>query len=67
MKTNKGIITKFGLLHYSDGKKVSPKLPKAYQLGNDSQNCVCFLKRLNVHIGKQKLEVSIGVSLGRIV
>ena len=39
MKENKGIIKRFNLPHYPDGKKVSPKLPEAYQLGNDAQNC----------------------------
>ena len=39
MKVNKGIITKFGLLHYPDGERVSPRLPEAYQKSGGKQNC----------------------------
>tara|TARA_R100000664_G_C2699672_1_gene100510 strand:+ start:70 stop:588 length:519 start_codon:yes stop_codon:yes gene_type:complete len=42
----RGIVQKFGLSHYPDGEKLSPRLPKAYQMGNSSQNCgnCLFLK-----------------------
>ena len=39
MKENKGIIRKFGVLHYPDGKKISSRLPGAYQLSVGNQNC----------------------------
>ena len=42
----RGIIEKFGMAHYPDGKKVSTRLPEAYQLATGAQNCknCVFLK-----------------------
>ena len=55
---NKGIVSKFGLKHYPNGERVSPKLPKSYQLVNGEQNCHnCSLyKNDNCELWKAKVK-----------